>query len=271
MAAPTLIVEQYQYSDTGVLLNGDDSALPFVDIESVQGLDMPEFRNQSHDREGLDGGYVDAPYLTSRTVTIEGTVYANPTNMEDYLDQLKANFAPTRDDKPLYFKTDNATLSDRLVFGKSLGFRYTKDANRRLGIAKFQVQIMCGDPRIYSVVEINQIIAWGAGAMNVNVGGNRTTPAILTLRGPVTSPTVTHSVSGTVFSFSGFTLPAGNTLTINLNTRQVLQNGTTNRRHVMTLTGDWYELSPGTNTFTRTGSGTTAATEFQVTARSAWQ
>lgn len=270
MVAPTLTLEQYQYNDDGVLLNGP-STLPFVDVESVDGLDMPDFRQSMHDREGVDGGYVEAAYLTSRTVTIEGTVYASPTNLESYLDSLKANFAPTTSDKPLYFQTDSAASPMRVVFGKSLGFRYPKNTDRRLGIVKFQVQVMCGDPRIYDATPVNVSNAWGAGLLTATLIGNRTSPGTLTITGPVTSATVTHAVTGTVFSFPGYTISAGQSVVINLGNRSVIQNGTTNVRNKMAITGNWYELVPSGNGFTKGGSGTTGATTLAVSARSAYQ
>lgn len=265
MAPPVLTLEQYQFDDTGVLLNGD-TALPFVDIESVQGLDMADVRTQQLDREGVHGGYVEALYNTVRTVTLEGTVYASPSALETYLDSLKANYAPSAADKPLYFMTDS---NQRLVFGKSLGFKYPKDNNRRLGIVKFQVQIVCQDPRIYSSTATTGSVAWSGGTLNVSLSGNRTSPGILSITGPVTSPTVTHTQSGTVFSFTGYTVAAGQVLKIDLGARSVLQGGV-NKRNVMTMTGNWYELSPGTNSFTRTGTGTTGATTFAVDTRSAY-
>lgn len=266
MAVPTLGHEQYQYDDTGILLNGDAS-LPFVDIESIQGLDSADIRQSTATREDTHGGYVDAYWQDIRTVTIEGTIYATPTTLEDYLDDLKANFAPTQTDKPLYFETDVGT---RLVFGKSLGLKYSKDAARRLGKANFQVQIICQDPRIYGAVLNSATITRAAGVMHINNTGNKPTTGIFTITGPISSPTITDDVSGTTFSFPGYSLSTGATLSINLDNRAVLQS-TNNIRNKMSLIGNWYEITPGSHSFTFGGSGSTSGTTLNLQYRAAWE
>ena len=141
MPTPTLNPEEFQYGDTGMLLNGS-VALPFVDLTKIAGLDSTDIRSVTHDREGQNGGYLDSQYETLRTVTLEGTIYAAVTAMETYLDQLKANYAPRTTAQALYFGTDAGV---RAVFGKPLGIKYDKDALRRLGKAEMQVQVVCED------------------------------------------------------------------------------------------------------------------------------
>jgi phage-related protein len=266
MASPTLILEEYQFEDAGigVLLNGSTS-LPFCDISSVQGLDNAPFRVQQHDMEGQDGGYVDSEFETVRTVTIEGTAYANPTSMETYLDSLKANYAPHKLPKPFYFMTD---AGQRVVFGKSQGFRYSKDEMRRRGTANFQIQIICEDPRIYTDTLITNSATRATGSVSVTVGGNRPTPAKITLTGSITSPTVTYTRTGAVMAFTGYTLGAGQQIVIDLINRTVVQAGVS-KRNAMTLTGTWFMLEPGVNTFNYGGTGSTAT--IAVETRSAWR
>lgn len=263
---PILITtaEQYQFGDAGVLLNGP-STLPFADINSVQGLDNGDVRESEFQRDGAHGSFIDAFYQSARTVTLEGTVYADPNNLESYLDSLKANFAPSATDQPLYFKTDSTTEPNRCVFGKSLGFSYTKDAARRIGSANFQVQIRCGDPRVYSQTVTTTSVSWGSGTATLNLSGNRNTPGTMTLIGPLTNPTITHNQTGAQFNFT-MTLSSGQQVVIDLNKRTVLQ-GSTNVRNKMILGGTWPEFIPGSNTFSRGGSGSGT---FQVSARSAW-
>jgi hypothetical protein len=288
---PTLNVEEYQFSDTGVVLNGDSNSLPFTDVTSVEGLDMAPFRTQQHDREGVDGGYVDAEFETIRTITIEGQVYAAVSSTEDYLDRLKANFAPTRTPQPFYFQTDKG---QRVVYGKSAGFSYPKDQNRRLGIFNFQVQILCEDPRIYDpnpITTTTQLqatptvgrsfsksypFAYGAAVGNsssqIVMGGNRPTPALLQINGPVVNPTIVNNDTGTTMKFN-ISLANGEYLLINLGNRSVLKNGTTPARSTMTLIGTWYMLQPGPNNFTFGGtqSPPTPVATLTITAYSAWR
>src|SRR5690606_15977559 len=128
------------------LLNGGE-IVPFVDITKISGLDATDLRTSSHERENVDGGYIDAFYEGMRTVILEGTVYTNSQFMEAYLDNLKANYAPQKLPQPLYFGTDAGV---RVVYGKPLGFKYDKEQLRRVGSCAFQLQVVCEDPRIYS-------------------------------------------------------------------------------------------------------------------------
>ena len=257
--------EEYQFGDTGTLLNGDDSVLPFVDITSITGLDNAPIRESTHDMEGRDGGYVDSRFESIRSVQIEGTVYADPAALDTYLDTLKADFAPTSTNQPLYFKTD---VEQRVVFGKSQGMNYTKDARRRLGIVDFQVTILCEDPRIYTDTLVTQTVTRSVGSLAIDNDGTRPTPAILTITGSISNPTITHTQSGTVFDFTGYTVASGQSLTIDLDNRIVLQNGVS-KRSEMTVTGAWYLLGPGTNNFTFGGSGSSAT--LKVDLRAAWR
>lgn len=264
MVAPTLTVEQYQYDDTGILLNGT-SAVPFVDLSRIDGLDSAPFKQITSSRDGMDGGFVTVENEDVRTVTLEGTIYASPTNLETYLDSLKANFAPTSVEKPLYFKTDNSSNSDRLVFGKSLGLRATKDERRRLGIVDMQVQIECEDPRIYGVPVITSTWTRATSTGSVTLAGNKASPATLTVAGVIVNPTIVHA--GVTFAFA-LTMISTDVLVIDLESRTAVLNGNTNVRNVMTLTGNWYYLGVGLNNFTFTGTGSTAT--ITVTTRSAF-
>lgn len=262
MAVPTLDAEQYQYEDDGVLLNSD-AVLPFFDVSEVLGLDNAPVQVQTVDRQDFDGGYGSAEFEGLRTVTIEGTIYASPTNTETYLDTLKANFAPSRDARPLYLGTDAGT---RVLGAKSTGLRYNKNELRRIGSASAQVQFLCEDPRIYTPEEITETADLSEGVIGITIGGNRNTPAVITIAGPATNPAVTYN--GTKFAFA-LTLTAGQSIAIDLLKRTAIQDNGTNRRTDMTITGGlWYFLQPGVNEFVLEGTGSGNVT---VTARSAWR
>src|SRR5687768_9358567 len=94
----------YQLGDAGIILNPDSLSTPFVDITRVTGLDSPPFRTTERDHEGTDGGFMDAEYEKGRPIILEGLAYANGSELESFLDDLKANFAPSRTLLPFYFK-----------------------------------------------------------------------------------------------------------------------------------------------------------------------
>lgn len=257
MAVPTLLAEEYQFvEDTGIKLNGA-SALPFVDVLSIDGLDAPPVRSLTNAREGMHGGYVEAEFEDIRTITIEAEAFASVTALETYLDSLKANFAPKATVQPFFFGTDAGT---RMVYAKSLGLRYMKEQIRRTGRVAFQVQLLCEDPRIFATTVTSQALPG-----TLTLSGNRDTVGTITIAGARTNPTIT--IGSTTFTFN-YTLTLGNTIVIDLAKRTVILNGTTNLRGSVTITGGWPLLQPGNNVFTVGGTGTGTIT---AAARSAWR
>lgn len=265
---PTLTqVYSFQYQDTGVLLNSDFSGiLPFVDITKVSGLDAAPIRLEQQDREGFDGGYVDAQYETTRTVVIEGFIYAITGQEESYLDTLKQNYAPQITSQPLYFFTQSG--GQRVVFGKSQGLRYDWDQGRRNAVIPFQVTILCEDPRIYSsslqtaIINPASLSVSGRGynrsypmsyggsgsspSASINNTGNRPTPGLLTIAGPGTNPRVTSDNEGKTLRVQ-ISLAGGDVLVLDLAERTVTLNGSTNRRNLLTADSRWWLIQPGIN------------------------
>lgn len=287
MVVPTLDAEEFQYRDDGVLLNGSN-IVPFIDIVKIAGLDAVELDQSEHTREQVDGGYIDALYEKMRAIILDGNLYANTFQMESYLDQLKANFAPSATPQPFYIGTDAGV---RVAYGKSLGFKYDKETLRRTGRATCQITIMCEDPRLYSPTIVSSEItlastiitgrsydkafAYGYGttsssnALTLELGGNRQLPGTIRVYGPITNPVIYNAESDTYMSFN-LTIEDGDYVEINLNNRTVKLNGITGKRGDMTLSGNWYLLRPGTNSFTLTGSATlSGTTKLVVTANAA--
>ena len=276
--APTLQAEEFQYLDTGILINGG-ATVPFLDLTQISGLDSTDLRQSSHDREGLDGGYIDALYEGMRTVSLDGTLYASTTAFETFVDQLKANFAPSAVGQPLYFGTDAGV---RVVYGKSLGFKYDKTTLRRIGSCAFQVQVVCEDPRIYTPGTVSAqaslptTIATGRGypksytygygpssgstTLLLTLDGNRNEPGLIRVYGPINNPTITNLDDGTVF-YLNMNIANGDYVEINLNNKTVKLNGITSvRSKLSVLNGAWYLLHPGANNFTFAGGSTLSGT-----------
>lgn len=290
MAIPVLGVEEFQYEDTGILINGD-SVVPFLDLEKIDGLDSADVRQSSHDREGTDGGYVDAEFENARTVTLEGTLYANTNGFETVVDDLKANFAPSALVRPLYFGTDAGI---RAVWGKSLGFKYDKEQMRRRGAASFQVQVVCEDPRIYTPTPVDAEVTLGSTALTgrgydksypygygppstiekaiLVLGGNRPQPGTIRIYGPITNPVVLHEEYAVTMTIA-LSIANGDYVDVNLDNRTVRSSGGSNIRGKLTLSGDWYLLRVGHNTFSFSGSGTLAGTTKLVVSalEAAWR
>lgn len=278
----------FMLGDSGVVLNTDTSGVPFVDVISVVGLDSAPYRETRREHEGADGGFMDAEFERGRDVLINADIYADTATMEEYLDSLKFNYAPSRVLIPFYFKSPG--VDERLLYVKPLGFKYDWEQIRRTGRARAQFRMFAEDPRIYAALESSTDIAFSAGALTgfgfnlsfnlgfggaattdgafVNNTGNRPTPPIFTITGPCVSPSIRDETYGNILAFN-ITLLTGETLEINTQYRTVRFNGTTNRRNTMT-NFDWFFLNPG-ETFIRYGATSGTGSSLNVSFRSAWR
>jgi len=286
----TLVSSPYTFQlDDGILLNTDPlPSTPFVDITRVGGLSSAPFRQTKRDHEGVDGGFMDAEFETGRDIVVEGTVYANnAASLEDFMDELKENYAPSTTLLPFYFMADNEV---RLVFVKPLGVTYDWDTLRRTGTTNVTFSMYAEDPRLYST-DLNSIVlpigatfftgfgfnlafSFGFGGVSTTSDGvqvtnlgNRNAPLLFTITGPVSNAQIIHTETGRLMQITG-DVPSGHTLVIDTQYRTVRLDGTANRRTMLTIPG-WFDLIPGPNEvrFRATaGSGT-----LTIQYRSAWR
>jgi len=254
----------FQLGDAGVVLNDDTLPnVPFIDIETVTGLDSAPFRQTKRDHEGVDGGFMDAEFESGRDISLAGIVYANNNPMETFLDSLKANWAPSTTLIPLYFYTLETGL--RVVFVKPLGCQYDWDALRRTGMTAITFTAFAEDPRIYSGQLISTVLPMGATVFSgfaFNLGfsfgfggvsttsdgqfvynvGNRPAPVVMTITGPMVNPVILNDTTSSAMQFN-ITLDTLDTLTIDSQYHTVRLNGTANRRSTLTVPG-WFDLQP---------------------------
>lgn len=261
---------EFQYRDDGIVLNEDyNGRLPFVDITTIQGLDAAPVRTATRQHEGMVGAFIDADLETQRTVVVKGTIYMDPDLGQIYLDKLKSNYAPSNDPLPFYFK--HPEIEERVVFAKSQGLRYDIDQLRRVGRTQMQVELLCGDPRIYSsrlltVVSFGEpnpsevpghgfpesfpVGFGGPGRRFVRAAqafnaGNRPVPAIIRFPGPQRNPKVRHEQTGNHLAYN-ISVGPGQQLVVDLATRQVHLSGQ-NRRNKQEAGSRWFLLQEGIN------------------------
>lgn len=278
----------FQLGDTGVTLNTDSIGLPFVDISDVVGLDNAPYRETERDHEGTDGGFMDAEFEKGRPVVVRGTIFANTSNMESFLDTLKSNWAPSRTNIPFYFKAPG--VEERCVFVKPLGCKYDWTTLRRTGQAEVQFKMFAEDPRLYSAALQSVNIPYGGAAgigfdfnLNFDFGfgpaiaptgaditntGNRATPVIFTITGPVTMPTIVNDTLSKNLAFN-ISLSASDSLVIDMANHTVMLNGSLNYRNVL-LAPNWYLLEPGSN-FIRFGGSAGTGSNLNAQYRAAWR
>jgi Phage tail protein len=283
----------FQYTNTGVILNTDNShVLPFIDVQKVSGLDNAPIRLSQADHEGTDGGYVDSQFETTRVITISGMVYCVPGSEEGYLDQLKANYAPSTVVQPFYFSTpDQGT---RCCFGKSQGLNYDWDTSRRTGMFAFQIVILCPDPVIYGISSstisatltsaatggraynrLYPLSYGGGGTTNAFVcvnNGNRNAPVVFDIFGAVTNPVLYNDTTFQTMTFLT-TIAGGHFLRVDCGNKLVLLDAGSSQRSSLVGTPNWIYLAPGNNTirFLGTQSPPTPVATINAYFQDAWR
>jgi len=273
---PTLSDYNYAFGDSGVVLNTD--SLPFVDVLQVSGLDNAPSRITTDEHQGMDGTYIDNPFMSARTIVVTGEVYTSPSDPDTLLKTLRASYQ-TNTITPFYFQHPGQGL--QFINGKGGGCVYDIDANRRIGKTPIQLTVLCGDPYIYDypastgVVQVPTVTTVGTGfnmAFNVGFGGtiptfgatvynNGTHTAYpkITLNGQCTNPTFVDSYGVTMpFNLS---MAATDSLVIDCRNRSIVLNGQVSRRSAMTGL-KWFSVPPGMSTtiFFGAASGTASAT-----------
>ena len=110
------------------------------------------------------------------------------------------------------------------------------------------------------------------GVCTITNSGNIAAPWTARLDGPLTGITVSHVESGRRLDLS-FTangelaLATGEYVTLDSDARSVLLNGTADRRTVLTVDSQWWDLEPGDNRFeltADTGTGTLTVSAYDA-------
>ena len=277
--APSLNNYEFQFGDSGTVLNTDDLGLPFLDVQKVSGLDSAPLRTSTDEHQGTDGTYIDTPFLSSRTIVLEGNLFADQNDPDTMLDDLKADF--TSDSvRPFYYQLPGQRL--RFVNCQGGGIQYDLDGGRRIGLTPVQLTLLAEDPYIYdyppqqSQVSVPTISIVGTSfnmAFNVGFGGalpnngatvtnsgSHTAYPIITITGPTTNPVISDSYSGITMSLAT-TLAAGDVLVIDCRKKSIVLNGTVSRRTAMSGL-KWLTVPPGISDtiFFTADSGTGSAT-----------
>lgn len=240
MAAPVLTNYQYQFGDSGILLNGG-ATLPFIDVHNVEGLSaMPEIETKLGNFDGRHGGVSSAQFFSARTVVIDGTVYADPNNIGAVVDQLNLNFAPTNLNTPFYFKEPGN--NQRYIMCKSFGIKLDHSNLRALGSSPIQIQLFAGDPFKYeNLAPISMSHNVPIAVVN---NGNALMSPQLTIIGNFASMIISRELPAPAVSMSLVKSGGANSdqTVVDFNTRRVMLNGFDTTSMVDTF--NWWGIEP---------------------------
>lgn len=248
MAAPALNVYEYQYTDTGFRLNSS-VALPFVDVTKVQGLDLPNIDSIDSEYDSRHGGYVYARFTGSRTIIIDGILYANANTIDTTIETLLANFTPRRDDDPFYYR--GAGVVQRYIMCKPVGLHFDIDRLRSVGSCGIQIQLKAGDPVKYVDKASLAVVSNTTYAMT-NVGTAETFP-VFEMDGGFTNMSVTCTTTGETVTL-GMATDGDDEVVIDMKAKAAYVNGVNRSRQLSAI--GWWSLEPGKPaSFRITGTG----------------
>jgi hypothetical protein len=247
---PALTDYTFAFGESGYILNTDNTnTLPFMDVTSIAGLDNAPIRTNTDEREGQDGTYIDAAFLSERTIVITGNLYTDPNDPESVLDLLKQQYGPGSI-QPWYFQLPGKSL--RFVLGQGGGAQYDLDTNRSIGMTPLQLTVLAGDPYVYDFPAQSNMAVFAAPVgigigfnmgFNTGFGANVTFPSaavynygtrsaypVFTLVGPLVNPVIQDTTNGLAMALN-ITLTASDTLVIDNRYKTFTLNGTASRRN----------------------------------------
>lgn len=264
MTAPTLNDYEYQFKDSGVLINGD-AATPFWDVRKVSGLtSFPELDVKTLDRDGRHGSSVYSRFFKHRTIVIEGVVYAAASTFDTTLEAMRTTLLPDDTFYPFYYK--HPSLSQRYLMCKSVDFKSDVETGRRYGTSDYQIQLIAADPRHY--IDSSAVNWTSTVNFNLSNTGNVAIAPIISITSTSTTTadiTVQNVTTGYSVQFTA-SVSTSDAIEIDLNEYAIKVNGVFVPVPI-TLTTGWPYSNPGVteawNVTSNVGNGTS-------TDRSAW-
>jgi hypothetical protein len=251
---------------TAAVFNDQTSGNYVGMITELTGLDSPDVRESASDLVEFDGGAHGSFYYGRRPVVVTGIIL-NPTsvaNRNSRMDRLSGASDAMRGDSVLDW-TPTGGIRSKLLLRRQQPLRFTGGWQK-----EFQLAMVSADARIYSYAASNltKFTSAGGNVAPTNAGTITTWP-IFTITGPINSPIITNTVTGEDLRFSN-NLAAGSTMIIDTLNRTI-KSGATNLYGSLTFaTSEWFGMLPGANSFTLSGSSTTAATQLRVDWNDAW-
>lgn len=271
---------------SGVVLSGEDTTTGVTRImESFTGWGGVAPRMGAAPKPRAHGGWAGTSYLQPRSVSANGWFIADTAAaVQAAVDELIS--ACSLRDTTLSVTESGVTRS---INARRSGDVLVDWVSPRE--CRWSIQMVATDPRKYGTTlsgstplavatggltipltipfSINSTVI--SGQVHLTNPGNIAGPVELRIDGPVTGPRVTHVTSGQTLVFaSSLVLGAGQWVTVNMERREVLENGQASRNGWVTSRG-WSAFEPGDNTWTFAAAAYDAGSLLTVTASPTWE
>lgn len=252
----------------GILMGTSDSK---IQITEIDGLEAAPFRNNNGDWSGKDGGYMSAQLFSAREITIQGfyhdAEYGCGENKFSAREEL-INFLKIRTLFPIFFQTISGVVYYTEGYLTAISAPYT---NTKYG--DFQITFYCPDAEIKKAEQFgdeDSVIKRDIIYRDILSGGHlvpETTPVLfeqgyatsvinysgsmpcypkIVLSGPFTSDIILQNYSTDRTFIIKKSVALGSTLVVDMNNRQVLENGSSVSLFI-DENSEWWSLQPGYN------------------------
>lgn len=256
-------------------------------ILSIAGLGQGEIRKSDLVRPTAHGNYFGVDTYDGRQAVVslyisgQGSATAALALYDALVTQWQ--LAPNQDTTQLTFQLPGRTGALALI-GRPRKIAVTDDfASLKSGIIRVELEFYSAFHAIFSAAVTPYVVSpaaatsgrtynktfnysyGGAASGNANVVNNGTTyywPVIL-IKGPCINPFVQNVTTGQTFSTS-ITLGSSDTLTIDMDAKTMVLNGTASRMNAYVPGSTWWFLVPGSNNIlynATTGTGSTATVQ----------
>jgi len=235
--------------------------------DGLTGLDSPDIRENAWELVEADGGVHGNFWLGRRPITLQLTIQAgDATTRGARVEKLKRATRALRGDGTLSWTTPyGGGPNQQVTFRTQQPMRVTGAWAKSVFCG-----LVCADPRIYSTSLHTTHIDGNGTPVTVTNQGDFNSPPSLKVTGPGTNPTVTNN--GVNIKFNSLTLAGGEYIVIDLVQRTIVKSDGTNQYGTLDfLNTNWWYLASGDNNVALSWqSGSTAASDLDISWRDAW-
>lgn len=288
MAVGDLVTADWECEFNGLAFGGDSA----YSITNISGLmDLPVVTSGDSRRLLRHGTHAGTDFLADRSITVALEVYGETDAIQAAnVQALLAAFVPGAEEQALVMQLPGVADGNKFLLW-CRPRRRNAAVNREwfYRIPIITLELLATDPRLYAAAESTQTILLpsASGGMEFNevpnitfgtvgVGGEQTlnnagtftSSPVFKITGPVVDPRLVNVTSGDTWHWEG-TVPSGSYLTVDMENRTVLLNGTASRYSGLTSTSVFWALAPGDSSVQYRAAAYTASTAV-ASWRSAW-
>jgi phage-related protein len=252
----------------GLLLGTSDSKIQMTEIT---GLECPPIRLNNGDWSGKDGGFMSAELFSGREISISGFYYDNEYPCipgQKSIRETMVNFLKIRTIFPIFFETNNGDIYYTEGFLTAISCPYTN-----FNYGEYQLTFYCPSAELKVAEQFGDIDSITKRELiyrDVNTGGHLVPedlpvmfetgysssviqydgsmfcyPKII-LNGPFSSDIVVMNYTTNKTLTIKKEIATGSIVTIDMNARQVLENGSSISLYI-DENSEWWYLQPGAN------------------------